>query len=424
MFDLNKIKNDFPIFRFYPNLTYLDSAAMSLKPQMVIEAVGRYYNQYSANVFRGIYKLSEKATEEYEKVREKVARFINANEAKEVIFVRNTTEAINLIAYAWGRLNIEKGDEIVTTIMEHHSNFVPWQQLAFEIGADFKIIDIDDEGSLSLTLDKFKIQNSNLKTIKNLKLLENIITKRTKILALTYVSNVLGTINPVKEIIKLAKKINPKIITVVDAAQAVPHLKVDVKDLNCDFLAFSGQKILGPTGAGVLWGRRRLLELMPPFLFGGEMIREVYLNKTIFAQVPHKFEAGTPHIAGVFGLGAAIDYLDKIGMEKIYQHEKNLIQYALSKLDQIKEVTIYGPKDINNRVGVISFNIKKVHPHDVAAILDEENICVRSGHHCAMPLHTRLKINASVRASFYLYNDKEDVNKLINGLLRVKKLFK
>lgn len=425
MFDSNKIKADFPIFRFHPDLTYLDSAAMSLKPQPVIEAVDRYYHQYSANVFRGIYQLAENATEEYERVREKVAQFINAPKAEEIIFVRNTTEAINLVAYAWGRVNIEKGDEVVTTVMEHHSNFVPWQVLASETGGIFKVIDINERGYLDLNLDKFKMQNSNLKmTTQNSKFLEKIITKKTKILALTYVSNVLGTINPVKEIISAAKKINPKIITVVDAAQAVPHLKVDVKDLGCDFFAFSGQKMLGPTGVGVLWGKRELLESMPPFLFGGEMIKEVYLEKTIFADIPHKFEAGTPHIAGVFGLGAAVDYLNKIGMDKIRQHEKDLTQYALSKLDKLKDITIYGPKDINNRGGVISFNIKGVHPHDAAAVLDEENICVRSGHHCAMPLHTRLRINASVRASFYLYNSKEDVDKLINGLLKVKKLFK
>lgn len=425
MLNINKIKEDFPIFQFHPNLTYLDSAAMSLKPQSVIEAVDKYYCQYSANVFRGIYKLSEKATEEYEKVREKVAQFINAFQAKEVIFVRNTTEAINLIAYAWGRVNIKKGDEIVTTVMEHHSNFVPWQILAGEVGAVFKVIDINNEGYLNLGFDKLKIKNEKSKiTIKNLKLLENIITKRTKVLALTYVSNVLGTINPVKEIIKLAKKINPRIITVVDAAQAVPHFKVDVKDLDCDFLAFSGQKMLGPTGAGVLWGKQEFLSSMSPFLFGGEMIREVYLDKTIFADIPHKFEAGTPHIAGIFGLGAAVDYLNKIGMDQLHQHEKELTGYAFSRLKEIKDLKIYGPLDFNYRGGVIAFNVKGVHPHDVAAILDEENICVRSGHHCAMPLHTRLKINASVRASFYLYNSKEDVNKLINGILKVKKLFK
>lgn len=410
MIDIKKLKKDFPIFSSVPNLVYLDSAAMSLKPKSVIEAVEKYYKEYSANVFRGIYQLSEKATQEYEAVRKKIARFINAFEEKEVIFVRNTTEAINLIAYAWGRVNIEKGEEIVTTIMEHHSNFVPWQVLSYESGSKFKIIDITEDGYLNLSSDGLKIN------------LRNIITKKTKILALTYVSNVLGTINPVKEIIATAKKINPKLVVVVDAAQAIPHIKVDVQDLGCDFLAFSGQKMLGPTGAGVLWGKKIFLESMSPFLFGGEMIREVYLDKTIFAETPHKFEAGTPAIAQVIGLGAAVDYLFNLGMDNIRDHEKQLTQYALERLSEIKEITIYGPVDLNRRSGVITFNLKNIHPHDVAAILDEENICVRSGHHCAMPLHNRLGINASVRASFYLYNTKEDIDKLINGLLKAKKI--
>ena len=422
MFNIDKIKTDFPIFKFHPQLTYLDSAAMSLKPKVVIEAVENYYKKYSANVFRGIYKISEKATKEYENVRRKIAQFIRADSEKEIVFVRNTTEAINLVAYAWGWVNVEKGDEIVTTIMEHHSNFVPWQVLCNEVGAIFKVIDITDEGYLNLNPDKSKIHDPKSKTtMNNLNFLEKVVTKKTKILALTYVSNVLGTINPVKEIIKAAKKINPKIITVVDAAQAIPHYKINVKDLGCDFLAFSGQKMLGPTGAGVLWGRKELLTQMSPFLFGGEMISEVYLNRTIFAQIPHKFEAGTPHIAGVIGLGAAVDYLTQVGMDKLRDYEKDLTAYVLLKLAELKDITIYGPKEIDRRAGVVTFNLKDVHPHDVAAVLDEENICLRSGHHCAMPLHDRLRIGASVRVSFYLYNSKEDIDKLINGLLKVKK---
>ena len=425
MFNISKIKNDFPIFKYHRQLTYLDSAAMSLKPKVVIEAEDNYYKKYSANIHRGIYRLSEKATEEYENVRRKIAQFINADSEKEIVFVRNTTEAINLVAYALGRVNLEKGDEIVTTIMEHHSNFVPWQALSNEVGAIFKVIDITDDGYLNLDAYKPKTQNPKSKiTTKNLNFLESIITKKTKILALTYVSNVLGTINPVKEIIETAKKINPRIITVVDGAQAIPHYKIDVKDLGCDFLSFSGQKMLGPTGAGVLWGRKELLTQMSPFLFGGEMISEVYLNRTIFAQIPHKFEAGTPHIAGVIGLGAAVDYLTQLGLDKVRDHEKDLTAYALLKLAELKDVTIYGPKEIDRRAGVVTFNLKGVHPHDVAAVLDEENVCLRSGHHCAMPLHERLGIDASVRASFYLYNSKEDVDKLINGLLKVKKIFK
>lgn len=407
--DVSKIKKDFPIFQYNPQLVYLDSAAMSLKPSIVIDAINRYYQQYSANVFRGVYRLSEKATEEYENTRQKVKKFINARSEKEIIFVRNTTEAINLIAYSWGRMNVGHGDEIVTTVIEHHSNFVPWQQLAIENGAIFKVIDINDEGILDFG------DNINL---------EGIITKKTKILTLVYVSNALGTIIPLKRIIHAAKKINPKIIVIIDAAQAVPHIPVNVQDLGCDFLAFSGQKMLGPTGAGVLWGKEKLLEAMSPFLFGGEMIREVYLEKTVFAEIPHKFEAGTPHIAGVIGLGAAIDYLTNLGMDTIQQHEKELTAYALDQLKEIKDIVVYGPKDTKSKSGVIIFNIEDVHPHDVAQILDEVNICVRSGHHCTMPLHTRLGINASVRATFYLYNTKEDVDKLIKGLLQVKKILK
>lgn len=426
MLDVNKIKKDFPIFKFHPQLVYLDSAAMSLKPKMVMKAMDDYYSCYSANVFRGIYQLSEKATEEYELARKKVGQFINATTDKEIIFVRNTTEAINLIAYAWGRLNMSKGDEIVTTIMEHHSNFIPWQMLAGELGAKLKIIDITDDGYLDLGLwnDEFRILDIKEKRKKIKFTFEGIITKRTKILSLTYVSNVLGTINPVKEIITTAKKINPKIIIIIDAAQAVPHLKVDVQDLNCDFLAFSGQKILGPTGIGVLWAKIDHLEKMSPFLVGGETIREVYLEKTIFTDSPHKFEAGTPNIAGVIGLGAAINYLNKIGIDKIRNHEKALTRYALSRLREVKDLIVYGPKEVIDRAGVFTFNLTGIHPHDVAAILDEVKICVRSGHHCAMPLHTRLGLNASVRATFYLYNTKEDVDRLIDGLLKVKKIFK
>lgn len=374
MIDIDKIKRDFPIFKHLPDLIYLDSAAMSLKPSLVIEAVCDYYQKYSANVFRGIYKLSEKATAMYELTRKKVAQFINAFSEKEVIFVRNTTEALNLIAYSWGRVNIGQNDEIVTTIIEHHSNFVPWQQLVKENGAVLKVVDIDDLGYLLP--------------------IEEVIDRKTKLLAITYVSNVLGVINPLKKIISQVKKINPKVIVVVDAAQAIPHLKVDVQDLGCDFLAFSGQKMLGPTGVGVLWGKKHLLESLPPFLFGGEMIREVYLEDTLWTDIPYKFEAGTPAIAQVIGLGKAIDYLNQIGIEKIGFHEKKLIEYGLKNLKTIKNLEIYGPLQTDKKSGVIAFNLKGVHSHDVAQILDEENIAVRSGHHCAFPLHKRLGITA------------------------------
>lgn len=405
---MKNIKRDFPILKRKINgklITYLDSAAMSLKPKAVIDAVTGYYEKYCANVFRGIYRLSEEATQKYEETREKVANFINARSEREVIFVRNTTEAINLVTYCWGRLNVSKNDEIMTTIMEHHSNFIPWQQLCIENGAILKILDIDNSGKL--ILENF----------------ETSINKRTKIIAITYVSNTLGTINPLKKIIKIAKSRNPQILILVDAAQAVPHLKVDVQDLNCDFLAFSGQKMLGPTGAGVLWGKEELLKNLPPFMFGGEMIKEVFLNRSTFVPLPHKFEAGTPHIAGVIGLGAAIDYLNKIGINNVQKHEKELTSYTLRKMAKIKNLTLYGSLDPEIRSGVIIFNLKGIHAHDVAQVLDEDNIYVRAGHHCAMPLHNRLKIPASTRTSFYIYNTKKDADDLIKGLEKVKKLF-
>ncbi len=400
MMNVQQIKSDFPIFKKHPDLTYLDSAGTSLKPQVVIDKLVEYYSQYSANIKRGIYKLSEKATEEFEKTREVVANFIGARK-KEVIFTHSTTESLNLVAYSLGRKIIEKNDEIVVSIMEHHSNFVPWQVLAGEVGANFKVIGVEDNGYL-LGLDN----------------VEEIITKRTKILALTYVSNVLGTINPLKKIIQAAKKINPKLIVVIDAAQAAPHMKIDVKDLDCDFLAFSSHKMLGPTGVGVLWGKEHLLNEMFPFQYGGEMIAEVRIDKTIFAQPPEKFEAGTPAIAEVIAFKEAIKYLQKIGLENIRKHEKELMDYALHSLTNTfgKKIKIYGPPGIENRGGVIAFSLSGTHPHDLATILDENDICVRAGHHCAMPLHTRLDIPASTRASLYLYNDKGDIDKLVKVL--------
>lgn len=404
--DLKFHKNNFPIFKNNPTLVYLDSTATSLKPRSVIEKEVEYYEQYSANVFRGVYKISERATEEHEKTREVIAKFINAKKQEEIIFTRSTTESLNLVAYSMGRKIIEQGDEIVTTIMEHHSNFVTWQQLALENGATFKVIDIDNEGDLAVK------QN-----------LEKIVTKKTKILALTFVSNVLGIINPIKEIIKAVKAINPKVLVVVDAAQAVPHMKVDVQDLGCDFLAFSSHKMLGPTGIGVLWGKYDLLEEMFPFNYGGEMISEVYIDKTIFQKPPLKFEAGTPHIAGVVALKEAIFYLEKVGLNQIRKHEIELTTYAINHLlSQFKGmIRILGPKDAKRKGGIVAFTFDKFHPHDVAQILDEDNVCIRVGHHCAMPLHERLKINASCRASFYIYNSTEDVDRLIDGLKKVEK---
>lgn len=409
--NVSQIKKDFPIFKKYPNLVYLDSASTSLKPKQVVAKLVEYYQEYPANIKRGIYKISEKATEEYEKSREAIAKFINAK-TDEVIFTRGTTESVNLIAYALGREIVDRGDEVIVTIQDHHSNFVPWQQLAFEVGADFKVINIDSQGYLDLG--------------KNLKDLDRVITKRTKILTLPYVSNVLGTINPIREITRAAKKINPKIIIVVDAAQAVPHMQVDVRELNCDFLAFSGHKMLGPTGIGVLWGKRELLQDMFPFQYGGEMIREVKIEKTIFLDPPDKFEAGTPPIAEAIALKSAIEYLEDIGMSSIRKHEEQLIAFSLKKLQEEfgNQIKIYGPRKIQSRGGVVSFSINGIHPHDMATILDEDNIAIRAGHHCTMPLHQALGIVASLRASFYLYNSKEDIEKIILSLKKATKLFK
>ncbi|MBI4129899.1 cysteine desulfurase [Candidatus Roizmanbacteria bacterium] len=412
----------FPILR-NKKLVYLDSAATSLKPQSVIDAINDYYSHYSANVFRGLYDISEKATLKYEETREKVAQFINAKSSSEIVFTSGTTESINLVAYAWGRLTVGEGDEIVTTVMEHHSNFVVWQALARENGGVLKVLDVDEQGKLKIKNEKGKTTYKNSKL-----LLQNVITKKTKLLAITHVSNVLGTINPIKEIVVEVKRLNPKCLVLVDGAQAVPHMKVDMQDLGCDYYAFSGHKMLGPTGIGVLWGRKELLNSMVPFQFGGSMIAKVSLTETTFKETPMKFEAGTPHVAGVIGLGAAVDYLQNIGMEVIRQHEIELTTYVLEKLSGLNHLTIYGSKDISIRGGVLSFNVfdksgNLVHPHDVAEILRRENICVRVGHHCAMPLHERLGIPGSVRASLYLYNTNEDINRLVKSVQNVQKIF-
>lgn len=405
MLDVDKIKKDFPIFKINPDLVYLDSAATSLKPKAVLEKILAYYQEYSANVFRGLYFLSEKATEEYEKTREKIAGFINAYSSAEIIYVRNTTEAINLVAYSLGKTYIGKKDEIVTTIMEHHSNLVPWQQIALEKQAVLKVAEIDGQGFL-----------------KTDQLLGNI-NRRTRLVALTQVSNVLGTINPVKEIVGGIKRINPNCLVLVDGAQAVAHFDIDVQDLGCDFYCFSAHKMLGPTGVGILWGKAEVLEKMAPFNYGGEMIEKVSLEKTDFKQIPYKFEAGTPHIAGVVGLGAAIEYLKFLGVNKIREHEKELTCYALNRLSQFKNLIVYGPNDPQKRGGLIAFNIRGVHSHDVAQILNRERICIRSGHHCTMPLHQFLKLVATSRASFYFYNTKKDIDKLIEGLEKVNFIF-
>ena len=404
MIDGNQIKKDFPIYRHQPNLVYLDTTATSLKPQQVIDKENEYYTKYSANIFRGIYKISEKATEEYERVREKIAHFIGAKSAGEIVFVRNATEAINLVAAGVGK-TLKTGDEIVTTIMEHHSNFVPWQQRALKKHIAYHVSRITSEGKLD--------EKDLLGKINN----------KTRMVAFTHVSNVLGTINPVKALIKKIKAKNPHCLTLVDGAQAAAHFKVDVRDLGCDFYVFSSHKMLGPTGVGVLWGRYELLDNMNPYQYGGEMISAVYVDRTEFKDPPHKFEAGTPHIAGVIGLGAAIDYLRVLGMDKVRQHEIEMTSYALKLLRSLKGLKIYGPQNPENRGGVIAFTIERIHAHDIAQILDSNNICIRAGHHCAMPLHLSLDVASTARASFYVYTTKEDIDALVKGLKRVQEIF-
>jgi cysteine desulfurase/selenocysteine lyase len=405
--DIAKIRADFPILKreVRPGtpLVYLDSTASSQKPAVVIEAMDRYYRQSHANIHRGVHTLAEEATALYETAREKVGKFINAYSTKEVIFTRNATEAINLVAYTWGRANVKAGDVIVLTEMEHHSNLVPWQMLAAEKSATIEIIPVTENGELDLSV------------------FDAILGKTPKIICLTQMSNVLGTINPVTEI--AAKAHMAGALVLVDGAQSVPHFAVDVQTLRVDFLAFSSHKMCGPTGIGVLWGRQELLEAMPPFMGGGDMIRRVYLREFKAADLPNKFEAGTPAIAEGVGLGAAVDYLSGIGMNNIHQHEQALIAYALERLEEVPGVKVYGPK-AERKGGVAAFTLDDVHPHDVAQILDQDGIAVRAGHHCAMPLHDRYGIPATARASFYLYNTPAEVDKLIEGLYKVKKKFR
>jgi len=406
---IENIRKDFPILdirvRDNKPLVYLDNASTTQKPKQVIDTITNYYNNYNANIHRSVYSIAEKATEAYEKTRDKVAKFINAPKREEIIFVRGTTEGINLVAYAWGRKNIKEGDIIVTTEYEHHSNIVPWQLLVKEKGAKLEYIGVDDDGELILDqLDKY------------------LATGKVKLVTFSLMSNVLGTISDYEKIISKCKQAGVK--TLVDAAQAVPHMRVDLEKLGCDFFAFSGHKMLGPTGVGVLWVKKEVLETMDPFHGGGDMIREVHKYETTWNDLPYKFEAGTPNIADVIGFGAALDYLSNLGMENVRNHEIELTKYALEKLSQIKGIVIYGTKDISKRGGVISFNFHDVHPHDVATIVDREGIAIRSGHHCAQVLMERLDVAATNRASFYIYNTKDDVDKLIQSLAKVSELFK
>ncbi|MBL5792519.1 cysteine desulfurase [Heyndrickxia sporothermodurans] len=401
-----EIRKLFPILDQEVNghpLVYLDSAATSQKPYSVIEAIDSYYKEDNSNVHRGVHTLGTRATDKYEGAREKVRRFINASSTSEVIFTRGTTTSINTIANSFGRDNVKEGDEIVISYMEHHSNLIPWQQLAKRKGATLKYIPMQEDGTI--TLEDVR------KTV----------TSQTKIVAIMYVSNVLGTINPIKEITKIAHENGAYIV--VDGAQSTPHMKVDVQDLDCDFYAFSGHKMFAPTGIGVLYGKRELLENMEPVEFGGEMIDFVDLYDSTWKELPWKFEGGTPIIAGAIGLGAAIDFLEEIGMDNILNHEHALAEYALNKLSTVDGVTIYGPKDATKRAGVLTFNLDDVHPHDVATVLDAEGIAVRAGHHCAQPLMKWLKVSATARASFYLYNTEEDIDRFVAGLLKTKEYF-
>ena len=406
---LETIRKDFPILqrkvRDNKTLVYLDNASTSQKPIQVIDAINDYYKNQNANIHRAVYALAEEATEAYENTRTKIAKFLNVQKREEIIFVRGTTEAINLVAYSWGRQNINKDDIIVTTEYEHHSNIVPWQLLTKERGAKLEYIGIDDNGELILDqLDSY------------------LATGKVKLVTFSQMSNVLGTITNTDEIIKRCKKAGVK--TLIDGAQSVPHMKVDLSKLGCDFFAFSAHKMLGPTGVGVLWVRKEVLETMQPFHGGGDMIREVHKYETTWNDLPYKFEAGTPNIADVIGFSAAIDYLNKIGMDNIRNHEIELTKYALDKMSKVKGITIYGPKDIAKRGGVISFNFHDVHPHDVATIIDKDGVAVRSGHHCAQVLMERLDVAATNRASFYVYNTKQEIDALIGSLNKVAEVFK
>ena len=398
-----EIKKDFPILE-NSNLTYLDSGATTQKPKQVIDKIEEFYNKYNANPHRGAYSLSVEATNEYESARVKIAKFINASKPEEVIFSKNATESLNLIAYSYGLENLKKDDEVVISIMEHHSNLVPWQKMTKAKNAKLKYMYVNDN---------YEIPDEEIETK---------ITKNTKIVGITYVSNVLGTINPVKKIIKQAHKMGA--VVVVDASQSIPHMKLDVQELDADFVVFSGHKMLAPLGIGVLYGKKSILDKMTPFLMGGDMIEYVYEQETTFASLPNKFEAGTQNVEGVIGLAAAIDYIEKIGYEKIQEIEKEVVGYAKQELAKLDFLETYYTKNDENHMGVISFNIKGVHSHDTASVLDSCNVAVRSGNHCAQPLLRYLGKDSTCRASFYIYNTKKDVDNLVEALNKTYNMFK
>jgi cysteine desulfurase / selenocysteine lyase len=400
------IRKDFPILQRQVHgkpLVYLDSTASSQKPNVVIDAMSTYYQNYNANVQRGVYEISEEATEAMEKARLKVARFINARQSKQIIFTRNTSESINLVAYSWGWANIHAGDLIVLTEMEHHSNLVPWQLLAQRTGARLEFVPVSDDGLLQLDI------------------YQQLLQQQPKLVAFTHMSNVLGTINPVQEMVAQAHAAGA--VALIDAAQSVPHMPVDVQALDADFFCFSGHKMLGPTGIGVLYGKRDLLEAMPPFMGGGEMIRHVGLRESTWNDLPWKFEAGTPAIAESIGLGVAVDYLNALGMDAVREHERELVAYALPRLQSVPNITIYGPP-AEQRGGVVAFTLGDIHPHDLASILDQEmGVAIRAGHHCAQPLADRFGVAATARASFYVYTTKEEIDILVQGLHKAQQIF-
>jgi cysteine desulfurase/selenocysteine lyase len=405
--DVETIRVDFPVLdqEVRPGipLVYLDNAATSQKPLPVIEAMNTYYRDYNANVHRGIHKLSEAATDAYENARGRIAKFINAASRKEIIFTRNTTESINLVAQTWGRANIGAGDVILSTEMEHHSNIVPWQVLAEEKGAEVRYIPVQDDGMLDM--DAY----------------ESMLDERVKLVVFTHMSNVLGTVLPAAEITAKAHAVGA--VVLVDGAQSVPHMPVDVQAIDADFYAFSGHKMAGPTGIGILHGKRAILEEMPPYMYGGDMIKRVTFEGAQWNDLPWKFEAGTPSIAEGIGLGAAVDYLSEVGMDKVHAHEQAITGYALERLSEVPGLRIFGPGNASQRGGVAAFELDGLHPHDVAQILDSEGVAVRAGHHCAMPLHEKLCVVATTRASFYLYNSFSEVDRLIEALYKAKEVF-
>lgn len=408
MIDPAKVKLDFPIFKNYPSLIYLDNAATSQKPQQVIDAVSKFYERYNANIHRGIYKLAEDATDKYEAIRIKVSKFIGSQNPKEIIFTKNTNESINLVAQGWGKQNLKSGDIVVLSEMEHHANIVPWIRLKDELGVVLHYLPISSD----FKLDYKKIENSEINFSK------------IKLVSLTHISNVLGTINPIAEIIAYFKKLGINAKFCIDGAQSVPHMPININNLGCDFLAFSSHKMLGPSGVGVLWTKSEILQNMEPLLVGSHIISNVSKDAVLWTDIPDKFEVGTGNLEGVYGLEAAIDYLTSIGMENVFEHDKRISEYFFKNVSQVKDLNLFGPQTAEDRLAIFSFGFEGIHPHDISQVLDEKNIAIRSGHHCAQILMDCLKEPAAARASAYIYNSNSDIETFIKGLLSVKQTFK